>query len=829
MRIPVREPYALTSGVKFVEVSSLPEATRNLIGEADEKVAVCLPYSRSAVRLMDRSLARLLASFEAPVTISDAIIAFAREAAKEPTAVAELAYPFLRECILARLLTPAGGEMDEPSIHYSMGPGDVAHGLLVKRRMKLLRDTEVYELASPGGSAMVLKTARPQCKEEKRSHLRREAEVLALLPEGIAPKLIRDGSSEDIPFIIMEHVDGVSVAERAMFLRRKGRVGLTELLDLCRNLLGAYAGLSSAGVLHGDVHPGNLLATPDGAVRLLDFGLARIQESAQSSARHERGGVSYYMEPEWAATSLAGEPPPGLTEAAQVYAVSYLLQELLSGRPPYEKKLVLNDVMTQIATTPAAELQSVAGVACGELDAVLKRGLEKDPARRYATIGELAADFNLAAAAIAGGRRGVGNSLEAKQAAWIDWLLARAWKEVDTPEPMTSRPSCSAMNGAAGVALALHRIACAHDDGEVLALAQRWVSKAYRDLGTAEALHFDTLTPELIGQCTPYHTEAGIHLAGAVLASEQQDWPRFREYASRYARTASLPCENPDLTLGRAGALLGLSILVDHAEGSPPDCCDELAPVGEALASGLYGWVERCGPLGEDPELQYSGVAHGLPGILYALLGSPFASADMVRGAEGRLSELASLAEQTGNGIRWPRALLPTAHRGYFPSWCNGNGGQVHFWLEMANVYGKAQYRDLALASGYNCWDEPAPGSTLCCGLGGQGYAFLALYAATREDHWLEKAKAWAELAAARAIDEAKPLDALYKGMTGVVALLADLKRPEWSVMPLFGRFGARAKHDGWPLQQAGERQSGERPERAREGYPETAGLPNAG
>jgi serine/threonine-protein kinase len=794
MRIAVSEPYALASGVKFVEVSSLPAATRELIGQCDDKVALYLPHSRSAVRLIDKSLARLLAAFAVPVRISDAIIAFAREAGDEPVTVADLAYPFIRECILARLLTPTRGEPDDSSIHYSLAPGDLAHGMLVKRRIKLLRDTEVYELVSDG-SALVLKTARPQCREEKRLHLRREAEVLALLPPGLGPALVRAGSREDIPCIIMEHVDGISIAERAMFLRRKGRVGLPDLLRLCRNLVEAYARLAAAGVLHGDVHPGNVLAASDGAVRLLDFGLSRMEGRADPA--DERGGVTYYMEPEWAVESLAARAPPRLTETGQVYAISQLLYELLCGRPPYERKLVLDEVLSQIATAPATPLPPLAGLRCDALAAVLERAMAKAPERRYQTVAALAAEFVRAAATVAVDGSDATHSLERKQSAWIDWLLTRAWIEADSAEPMRSRPSCSVMNGAAGVALALHRVACALDDGEVLALAQRWVAKAYRDLDTPEALHFDSLTPELIGRSTPYHTESGIHFAGAILASEQQDWPSFREFAARYAGAALLPCPNPDLTLGRAGALLGLSILIEHAEWGPAECRSELVDAGETLAAGLFEWVEQSGPLGEDPALQYSGLAHGLPGILYTLVGSPFAGADMAGAAEARLGELAGFAEQTGAGTRWPRALPRTGQPAYFPSWCNGNGGQVHFWLAMAERYGKAQYRDLAVRSGHNCWDEPAAGSTLCCGLGGQAYAFLALYAETGEAHWLGKAQAWAELAAGRDPIPTKQLDALYKGMTGVVALLADLKRPESAVMPLFGRFGRRVERPG--------------------------------
>ena len=136
--------------------------------------------------------------------------------------------------------------------------------------------------------------------------------------------------------------------------------------------------------------------------------------------------------------------------------------------------------------------------------------------------------------------------------------------------------------------------------------------------------------------------------------------------------------------------------------------------------------------------------------------------------------------------MRWPRKVVKADSHAYFPSWCNGNAGLTAFWFVAAEFTGREDLHDLALRSAQNCWDEPAGVRDLCCGTAGQAYAMLLTHRETGDAHWLAKAEGFAQLAAEGWQPGREPIGGLYKGWTGLAALLADLQQPNEAAMPLF-------------------------------------------
>src|SRR4029077_17229517 len=115
----------------------------------------------------------------------------------------------------------------------------------------------------------------------------------------------------------MEWLSGVDAGTAAAELRRSGdRRGL---LDLCRAVAGAYARLHERGVVHGDVHPRNVLVSPTGDVRLVDFGLAHWAGAPPSLPRPSRGGIAFFYEPEYARAVLAGRRAPRASRTGEQF------------------------------------------------------------------------------------------------------------------------------------------------------------------------------------------------------------------------------------------------------------------------------------------------------------------------------------------------------------------------------------------------------------------------------------------------------------------------------------------------------------------------------
>ncbi|MBV8530393.1 MAG: hypothetical protein JO104_03675 [Candidatus Eremiobacteraeota bacterium] len=363
-------------------------------------------------------------------------------------------------------------------------------------------------------------------------------------------------------------------------------------------------------------------------------------------------------------------------------------------------------------------------------------------------------------------------------------------------------PAASVNYGSAGMAHALYRIACARDDGELLSLADVWSTRSAREIGTDEAFYnkgFD-ITSETVGDVSLYHGPVGVFLVQVQLACARGDM------AARYAGTRSFieacrrPCELLDLTLGRAGALLACSLLLDTFDRETVGAFEaernELLRVGNEIHESLWQTVHDDAPIGQGGKLSTLGIAHGWAGLLYAAMcWSATARRQVPDALDRRLSELADCAEPVGRGLQWKYDLTSRHPNPYMSGWCNGSAGYVFLWTRAYHATGERAYLALAEGAAWHTWEGASPNASLCCGGAGQAYALLNCYRHSGESAWLRRARDVARAAAAVSTPQsaAASTDApewrpqsLYKGGAGVAVLGAEIQRPEDARMPLF-------------------------------------------
>lgn len=204
-----------------------------------------------------------------------------------------------------------------------------------------------------------------------------------------------DGSADaPIPYIVMELVEG---ALPLVEFARRSELPLRQRIELLARTCEGIGAAHSRGVIHRDIKPGNLLVDGSGAVRIVDFGIARPLERSEGDAtlvtRPGRiVGTPQYMSPE-----QFGDEPDAVDARSDVYALGLVAHELLSGRPPYDLTGVGLSSAVRIVCELAPERLSDANPACrGDLDAIVAKALAKDPQRRYATANDLAADLRRA-------------------------------------------------------------------------------------------------------------------------------------------------------------------------------------------------------------------------------------------------------------------------------------------------------------------------------------------------------------------------------------------------------------------------------------------------
>ncbi|MFO0660876.1 MAG: serine/threonine-protein kinase [Polyangiaceae bacterium] len=155
---------------------------------------------------------------------------------------------------------------------------------------------------------------------------RREARVMARLSHpGIVSFYDYGETAQGAHFIVMERIEGESL-ER--WMERKGTVSKSDAVGIAKQLLSALEIVHRAGVVHRDIKPSNILITPEGRVKLVDFGVASVEGETDVEPEHAVYGTHEYMAPEQATGS-------SVDGRADLYAVGCILYELLTGTTPH--------------------------------------------------------------------------------------------------------------------------------------------------------------------------------------------------------------------------------------------------------------------------------------------------------------------------------------------------------------------------------------------------------------------------------------------------------------------------------------------------------------
>ena len=204
-----------------------------------------------------------------------------------------------------------------------------------------------------------------------------------------------------VPIIAMELMEGGSLRDA----QRRSRATVGRSLEIAADILDALGASHSAGIVHRDIKPGNVLFTSDGRVKVADFGTAcSVSETVESEAESSTvTGTVHYMAPEQA----RGLPAD---QRSDLYAVGCLLYELVVGRPPFTGDSAISVSYQQVTRCPERPSPLDPGLP-SVMDSVLERALEKDPDHRYQTAAEMRADIVAARRELGGvsslGRRGV--------------------------------------------------------------------------------------------------------------------------------------------------------------------------------------------------------------------------------------------------------------------------------------------------------------------------------------------------------------------------------------------------------------------------------------
>lgn len=223
------------------------------------------------------------------------------------------------------------------------------------------------------------------------ARFRRERQTLARLHHPNISRLLDGGTTENgLPYFVMEYIDGpwlTAFAEaRALAVDDRLRI----FLDVCSAVDYAHRNF----VIHRDLKPGNILVDPDGAPKLLDFGICKL---LRTDARSAADTSVAPMTPNYASPEqIRGD---AVTPLSDIYSLGAVLYELLTGQCPRQFGVLTPLAIAEVSRTAialpsaAAADKAVARQLRGDLDNIVMRALETEPGRRYESAAQLAEDL----------------------------------------------------------------------------------------------------------------------------------------------------------------------------------------------------------------------------------------------------------------------------------------------------------------------------------------------------------------------------------------------------------------------------------------------------
>jgi serine/threonine protein kinase len=229
------------------------------------------------------------------------------------------------------------------------------------------------------------------------------------------------GREGDVAFIAMELVEGRELRD----MIRDGSLSLTQSIELAALVADGLAYAHERGVVHRDIKPGNIMVLPDGRVKIMDFGIARLLEPTVKTQTGVLLGSPQYMSPE----QIVGQP---FDHRADIFSLGLVLYEMLTGVKPFQGEDI-PELTFKVANLAAAPPSHIAPDLPPVIDYIIARALKKKPDERYATATELAKDL-----------RNSLNEVKAAETAGMDRASATTLPNV-SPKPVMPENASSPM------------------------------------------------------------------------------------------------------------------------------------------------------------------------------------------------------------------------------------------------------------------------------------------------------------------------------------------------------------------------------------------------
>lgn len=233
----------------------------------------------------------------------------------------------------------------------------------------------------PAGTAVAVKVLRQEYMHDPDlvRRFKNESKAISLLHHPNIVKVYDVSVSEELQYIVMEYVDGMTL--RAYLNERGGKISSREAVHFISQILKALEHAHANGVVHRDIKPQNIMLLDNGQLRMMDFGIARVSRADNPMLVGKAMGSVHYISPEQA----KGDETDCTSD---LYSIGVMMYEMLSGHLPFDAEDVVEVARKQISEQPKALRELVPEVPVG-LAEITEKAMAKLPANRYASAREM--------------------------------------------------------------------------------------------------------------------------------------------------------------------------------------------------------------------------------------------------------------------------------------------------------------------------------------------------------------------------------------------------------------------------------------------------------
>ena len=238
----------------------------------------------------------------------------------------------------------------------------------------------------PEGTVVAVKVLRQELMHDPDlvRRFKNESKAISLLNHPNIVKVYDVSVSENLQYIVMEYVDGMTLRE--YLNERGGKLTSRETVHFISQILKALDHAHRNGVVHRDIKPQNIMLLDNGQLRMMDFGIARISRAENQLTGGKTMGSVHYISPEQA----KGDETDFTSD---IYSVGVMMYEMLSGHLPFDADDVVEVAIKQISDKPQS-LQELAPNVPHGLVEITERAMAKRPDNRYASAAEMLSALN---------------------------------------------------------------------------------------------------------------------------------------------------------------------------------------------------------------------------------------------------------------------------------------------------------------------------------------------------------------------------------------------------------------------------------------------------